>query len=1342
MGTIGTYTKYNFDADDATFRATLKEPEPSKTSTPTTTSTPVPPPPPLQPIRTAGGDLSFTNAGYGGAIPLVFGADKVTGTVIWASPITTNQVPVNNQYVQYQSVDFALALCEGPIEGILRIWLGDRLIYDTTMQVDGSNAPSADANGVVDTRTIDITDPNSPLSTLPLGDRNTRLTLFSGSETQLPYGVMVDVEGVANTPAYRGIAYILFENFVTAGTDTPTIVVEVSSNTAGFFPRVAATPQGSSLTSVEGDALYVNEAWGQVFYHSEGAGSGSSQDEGLIGINMNTWEEESNVEYENTYFGGANLIYNKGVVTALGNMIIHSGGANPGTVRSINGLAGVGIDSLGPNGGLSIDANGFPTLLGDMCTVPGIDAVGNYVDFVFMVGDPSDGLGFITVDEFGLMKMGSFENNFFPKDNTKIEFLNVNSYRYSQNPTWVTSGETTYGNYLLYASYSDGEDDAINMGYVRIGASDPDNPENVTTEFQLSLQATGTIDVDLLSGKGEDHTVTDIVRLPDEGLVLLFIKTGLSSVDDWIVKYNPYSNEIVWKAPVTLPVAARFTYQARADLRGAQEYCWIDGDDRISGVNLATGRVRTIVNDVVADQSLPSTPAGGAVQYYNGQEHSLIYISSGQVNKVYLERTAVGLTSVPTIIAKLFERVGVTKADLGIADVNALNLRGYTLNEVTSIRDVISTLRQIYTFDVIESNGRLRYVARGGSAVATIENKYLQDIEGEGGYLPFEHGIDIAELRKIDITYRDIDREYMDNLQNIYYPPVESVGFDEDAGIQVTTPVVLTANEARYIADKLLYSKRINEVKLRAVVPFRFAWLDPGDIVNVNIDTAGTDQVQCRITRQTITRDMNVELELVRDDVDIYNDDPGFGGVIGRFWRIRFPPLDPLYRVHYLPIPDVDVNTSISFAQQSRFLGKMWFCLLDLLRTSSDVSNTAQLTVDILSYQSWQQRVDAFYNPPAGVTYSDAILSEPSWKTPQKIPTWGFLTQVPGGATSPHTPDENNSLTIRVMHERTGFTFQSYSTYAADGQWYSAWSAVNAPSGVSYYSSDVGLQSNSENPLTGNMLVCGGEIIRFREVTDNGDGTYTLTGLLRGVNNTDYYSRFLSAGEICILVRNRAGTLDNEALNYFWTDQYSFDDALNTARYYHKIGANWTEDVAPLKTAQIALVSNNPRQTNPYFTVAPWTVISPAGHNITANYDGSGNVDIAWSRRSPYVRAQNIYDDITPTSNTLDPGLWNEYPDDGDEAAQFTVWGGFNHSDFYIVLASADLGDQFQNSAQAGYLREVFVDNATTYEYTAAQQTEDGFDRTTDTLYMYIWARHPAFGDGFRMLKPHKLKPL
>lgn len=141
-------------------------------------------------------DLSVQSSAEGVGIPIVFGRARIAGNVIWARPIqeTRHEEEVGKgmggggtQVSYTYSVSFAIGLCEGSILGIRKIWADSKLIYEAS---SGAGAGTL----------------------IVSHERAQLIRVYIGSETQTADPIIQSFEGVANTPAYRGLAYIVFED--------------------------------------------------------------------------------------------------------------------------------------------------------------------------------------------------------------------------------------------------------------------------------------------------------------------------------------------------------------------------------------------------------------------------------------------------------------------------------------------------------------------------------------------------------------------------------------------------------------------------------------------------------------------------------------------------------------------------------------------------------------------------------------------------------------------------------------------------------------------------------------------------------------------------------------------------------------------------------------------------------------------------------------------------------------------------------------------------------------------------------------------------------------------------
>ncbi len=175
-------------------------------------------------------DLSVQTSTYGAAIPRVYGTCMLSGNVFWVENNALKEVRTKKKsggkggpktttktYAYYAT--FAVGLCEGEIAGVLRIWIGSNLIY---------NAGSTD-----------------PATIAASNAAATGFRVYTGSETQDADPRLQATLGVANTPAYRGLAYIVFD-------DLP--LEKYGNSLLGAQVRVEVMQLGVTYTARRGDA--------------------------------------------------------------------------------------------------------------------------------------------------------------------------------------------------------------------------------------------------------------------------------------------------------------------------------------------------------------------------------------------------------------------------------------------------------------------------------------------------------------------------------------------------------------------------------------------------------------------------------------------------------------------------------------------------------------------------------------------------------------------------------------------------------------------------------------------------------------------------------------------------------------------------------------------------------------------------------------------------------------------------------------------------------------------------------------------------------------------------------
>ena len=194
----------------------------------------------LEPARQRGPRLEtlrVQGTAEGAPMACVFGRARVTGQVIWAARFLEGRTTSSGgkggpRTVEYDySLSFAVALCEGEIDGIGRVWADGRPM---------------DLSGVT-------------------------MRVHRGADDQTPDPLIEAVEagpvagfagGSGGAPAYRGTAYVVFEDLPLGpyGNRPPQLGFEVFRRARGDGPRLEDRLEGVCLIPGAGEFVLATEA--------------------------------------------------------------------------------------------------------------------------------------------------------------------------------------------------------------------------------------------------------------------------------------------------------------------------------------------------------------------------------------------------------------------------------------------------------------------------------------------------------------------------------------------------------------------------------------------------------------------------------------------------------------------------------------------------------------------------------------------------------------------------------------------------------------------------------------------------------------------------------------------------------------------------------------------------------------------------------------------------------------------------------------------------------------------------------------------------------------------------
>lgn len=664
-------------------------------------------------------DKKVMTSTYGNTLPIIYKTMRTAGNMIFSTEIQETEhsdggkggPQVTNVTYTY-SQTMAIAICEGPITGIRKIWANGKLIYNS---------------GSTQSSTI--------LASHQISDG---ITFYNGSEDQLPDPTIQSYAGIDKTPAFRGVAYVVFNNFQLQeyGNRTPNFEFEVVNDGAATYivnnlfnlPTSFSTPAFPQFT--------------QLFYANFPNVNPTSQLCYVCGFT-------SNDDY--------NAFKNRKIA-----------------LYEIFNNVSFSLKNMGSKTMLSIPEN-----LYDFTLVKGAKSSD---DSTIVVGQTKNTLN---LTYYCLFKNSALIN---------LDFLcytgNKDSFNYGSDSYFVSSKN----NNALVMSCSNVGDKSITLltcsnetfiSSVRIDVSAYTKRIEITDDFVYVLD------------------VNNVIKKYDYDLNLLAII------------YTPVASDIIFTIAAGDSNKLYMLYNNGSVLQNYQ----------IIEISSGTKNVITRLPDGVA---LDVHGFFYQKDLYFSLVNSPTVNFKGQLISQTLSDNDVLLSNV---VSDLVIRSGLTTNDFDVTSLVNEKIDGYLIGSRMSFRAALEPLMNAYFFDSIESDGKVKFIKRGGKIAANIPEDDLS-ASSYGSTLPDQlntnrkQSLDLPN--EITVEYSDIDADYQVGTQYSRRLIVETVNANT-----IQLPMAFTANKAKQICDTLLYSYYQERTSFSLKISNKYLYLDPTDIVNV-----------------------------------------------------------------------------------------------------------------------------------------------------------------------------------------------------------------------------------------------------------------------------------------------------------------------------------------------------------------------------------------------------------------------------------------------------------------------------------------------------------------------------
>jgi hypothetical protein len=800
-------------------------------------------------------NLYIQSSSYGKPIALIYGKAKIAGNIIWAEPIKEilnkntihkylsrgSREVISHNYEFTYFLSFALALCEGEIDIIEKVWIGDEMV--------------------------------------DLSLYNHRI--YKGSEDQLPDHLIEKHMGIGKTPAFRGICYIVFEQFPLAefNNRVPNFTFEVIRPIKTFNNNPEVENLIKSMIIIPGSGEYVYDTNVQYKYKylreikisEESINCHNPKKVADAIYTLDSLQETCpNIEWVAPvvcWFGnsldiaGCNLYpaveYNDEGVTLSESWSVAGKKRNNAEVISYNKLGS-------PNYGGTINDASLIRYLDEVkrrnlkilfypmffLDLPGKPWRGNLTgnsEYVHSFFNKADGYNnFILhyanlvrgrVDAFiigsELKKLTTIRsiNGEFPVVNElinlakKVKEILGPSVKITYAADWSEYHNDSKGWYHL--------DDLWSSEYIDFIGID--------AYFPLTDTATGGIkkeDIEKgwVSGEGADY------YYDSNG-----VKQELTSSNAWKnIKYW-------WENDHYQPDGTKTSWQPKSKKIWFTEYGFPSVDKAPNQPNIfydpncidggvpkySTGDIDFVIQKKSIKATIEVVKKMEFIENiflwcwdarpYPAWPHGMYWSDGYLWERGHWVNGKFGTSSLAAVISDLCIRGGIERQYIDISEIDD-SVHGVVFNNPLSISDTIHMLRCAYFYDFSFRENIIKFCKRGLSHYhANIH--YSELITKDKNYINLFYNAEQKIPRTINLNYIDQALDYdIDIISSTYDFPRSNVNYN------VRLPIILSRGEAERISLNILFNSRNETIIFDFILPLKYIFLNASNIIKLNLD--------------------------------------------------------------------------------------------------------------------------------------------------------------------------------------------------------------------------------------------------------------------------------------------------------------------------------------------------------------------------------------------------------------------------------------------------------------------------------------------------------------------------
>ncbi len=732
-------------------------------------------------------NLSVQDSRYGAGIAKIYGNARVAGNVIWATDLieTSHNGSVGGKggglgggvstTTYTYSIHCAVAIGAGPLAGINTIWADSTVIYQ---------------NGVWTSGLFDA------------------VMIYTGSAGQGPDPFMQSMLGSGAVPAYRGLAYVVFENLQLSsfGNRLPNLTFEI----AGAASSTAPEWLGGVDAGVSQPMLGVQSATMPPLVVQQ---SGAEVQSVIVGgtVASGSTAQFTTVTYDVTQNAPLQLARLSSGSFATGGSVTDSSWAMAPDGRFVALYAQSGASPSHAFVLYDTQTQSFGAVLAlGLAASSSIKQIAWLDAQHFVIDDAAGGVRGFHV--FARAGSGIVDLGFWPV----------------WGPGSASATMLFYG--AQFTQFADGL-----MAYVAVlPTTGVLNLKACPLAWRNNALSVGTPFM-ALSGMALDA---------GSGVHARFVQTA---ADEWTLAYGTVLNvQLVSFAPSSTGVTVTRPHQTLTFGFGtgttqAVAFC----GDRLVVIHRAAMGVSYLLSEVLVNSggfalgvtALTVTGGGGLETYFNIlrlDSRRLLLMGMGGFAKDLGEVGIIARNAdqnLAAIVADILSSAGYAAADFDVSALAGIAVQGYVLSDPMSARRAIEPLQAYAPFDLVESAGQMKAILRGGNAGAVLPASELRAASEDKPQPPAQEILRAQEMdlpREVTVDVIDPSRNFEINSQR-----ARRIATSARSVQKLSLPLVCSATQAKQIAESRLYTAWAERDLVRLSLSRAWAALDPADVLDL-----------------------------------------------------------------------------------------------------------------------------------------------------------------------------------------------------------------------------------------------------------------------------------------------------------------------------------------------------------------------------------------------------------------------------------------------------------------------------------------------------------------------------